>query len=177
MAAALTLLALGALPAYAWNSTPGPTTPSGTSIALGGSITDNAPLTLTANGPGTSPSVCVPSSTFGCIIFKVFAGTCSSFSTTTTYFTSIVAVTTASQGASHTYTSAAFTPLAAGNYVWVDTYSGTTGTNPYPTASFGCEPFTVNAPHGAPEFPAGLGILMALALPAMMLLKRRLPTQ
>jgi hypothetical protein len=44
---------------------------------------------------------------------------------------------------------------------------------------FGCEPFTVNAPppHGVPEFPLGLPALLALALPLMMLLRRKLPSQ
>src|SRR6267143_1704055 len=40
-----------------------------------------------------------------------------------------------------------------------------------------CEPFNVTAapPHSVPEFPLGLPALLALALPAMILLRRRLP--
>src|SRR5437870_8078040 len=92
-AAALALLSLAALPAYAWTSTPGATTLNHPTIALGGgSVSDSAPLRLTADGPSGSPAACPAGSVYGCIIFKVFAGTCSSFSTTTTYFTDIEVV-------------------------------------------------------------------------------------
>jgi hypothetical protein len=43
---------------------------------------------------------------------------------------------------------------------------------------YDCEPIKLTAvSHGVPEFSAGLGILMALALPALLLLRRLLPEQ
>jgi hypothetical protein len=43
---------------------------------------------------------------------------------------------------------------------------------------YDCEPITLaSVSHGVPEFSAGLPILMALALPALLLLRRRLPHQ
>jgi hypothetical protein len=164
LAATFALLSMSALPAYAWTTTPGATTLSSATVAVGGSQTDSALLKLTTE----------TTSSFGSIIFNVYQGTCSSH--TTLVFTATVAVTSAAMGASgHTYISPAFSPASPGNYIWLDTYTGT-GTGGYPPATFACEPFTV-APHGVPEFPAGLAILMGLALPAMMLLKRRLPQQ
>jgi hypothetical protein len=178
LTAAFTLLSLSALPAYAWTSTPGPTTLQHPTIALGGSTSDNAPLKLTADGPGVSPASCGAAGSYGCITFKVYAGTCPTSYSGPALFTNIVQVTSASQGVSFTYTSGSFTPLAPGNYVWIDTYSGTTGPNPYPSNTFACESFTVNAPpHGVPEFPAGLAALLALALPLMILLRKKLPSQ
>jgi hypothetical protein len=177
LAAALALLSLSALPAYAWTSYPGTTTLAHPTIVLGGSTTDSAPLKLTADGVSTSPASCLAATSYGCIIFKVYAGTCASYSGAA-LFTNIVQVTSASQGAYFTYVSAAYTPVASGSYVWVDTYSGTTGANPYPSNTFACELFTVNTPsHGVPEFPMGLPALLALALPLMILLRRKLPSQ
>ena len=187
LAAAIALLSTGALPAYAWSPTIYPTIQSATAIVIGGSpssITDSAPIRLPADGPGTAAATaCGTGATlYGCIIFKVYkvlTGTaCGTSTLSSSVFTSIVHVTGATN-TKVTYTSAAFTPTVAGTYVWMDTYSGTgnpvgSGNN-YPSASFACEAFTVTGSHGVPEFPIGLPLLMAFALPALMLLRRRLP--
>jgi len=178
LVAVVGLLSSVALPAFAWSSSPGPTTLNASTIVKGGSVTDSALIVLSNYGPGTSPSTCPKGSTFGCIIFKVYGGTCSSYSTSTLYFTSTVVVTSAAESSTfpsggHTYASPTFTPTSTTqlSYVWIDSYTGTTGG--YPSAKFACEPFTVS--HGVPEFPVGMPLLIALALPALILLRRRLP--
>jgi len=83
------------------------------------------------------------------------------------------------------------TGLAVGNYVWVATYSGTGSGYPKAPLAVGasapyniqivtggpwytCEPFAVTAATGVPQFSLGLLPLLALALPAMLLLRARL---
>jgi hypothetical protein len=170
------LMLLGAVPAFAWTSSV-TTTPSATSVVAGTLVTDTATVTLS---PDASP--------FGYVVFAVYSGGCTNGAPTgsqvLTHFTGSVTASNVAVTANgvHSYTSASFSTTGlSGAYVWVVYYTGT-GSGGYPRAplsatTYDCEPFTVNAPHGAPEFPAGLGVLLALALPAMMLLKRRLPTQ
>ena len=64
-----------------------------------------------------------------------------------------------------------------GNYFFYVVYSGSISEG-YPPAS-ACEPFQTTThtfpppPTGAPEFPAGMALLMALAIPALLLVRSR----
>jgi hypothetical protein len=173
LAAALALLSMGALPAYAWTSSFSTTTP--TTVIAGSTITDASVVSL-SNDAGP----------YGSVVFAVYSGSCTSGNPTGVkvlgHFggadTSTVTVT--ASGA-HPYSSGPFSTTGlSGSYVWVAYYTGT-GSGGYPrapTAGYHCEPFTVNPPsHGVPEFPVGLPALLALALPLMILLRRKLPSQ
>jgi hypothetical protein len=170
------LMLLGAAPAFAWTSAIS-TTPSATLVAAGTPVTDTATVTLTNDG-----------APFGYVVFAVYSGGCTNGAPTGAQVlghfpgpsnTNNVAVTASG---SNPYTSASFSTTGlSGAYVWVVYYTGT-GSSGYPRApatGYDCESFSVSPPpaHGAPEFPAGLAVLMGIALPAMMLLKRRLPQQ
>jgi hypothetical protein len=131
IAAGFALLSMTAMPAFAWNSSQGTTTPSASTLALGGSVSDTVPPVITNDGPSsTSPAACPAGNFFGCIVLKVYSGTCSSYSTTTTYFSTTIQITSAAESTSypsggHSYTSASFTPSTPGNYVWAVYYTGT----------------------------------------------------
>ena len=174
MLSALGIMLLGAAPAFAWTSSLS-TVPSATTVVAGISVTDTATVTLSLDsGP------------YGSVVFAVYSGGCTTGTPTGSqvlgHFTGLNTntVTVTANGA-HSYTSAAFSTTGlSGSYVWAVKYLGT-GSGGYPNAPsagyFDCEAFTVtpNVSHGAPEFPMGLPLLMALALPAMLLLRRKLP--
>jgi len=178
------LAALGAAPAFATGGTSTlSTTPSATTVVVGTATTDAATVTLsTGSGP------------FGSVVFAVYTvpatgspcpGNTPSGTQVTGRFagstaTSLVTVT--ASGA-NTYNSGPFSTvgLSPGHYVWAVRYVG--GTTGYPSSpsitGYDCEPFTVVAGVSTlrvPEFSAGLPILLALAIPALFLLRRRLPS-
>ncbi len=66
-----------------------------------------------------------------------------------------------------------YTPLSAGPYSYsVDLHQYI---SPYAEVLGPvCEPFTVVAPNSVPQFPLGLGLIVVLAVPALILLRRRL---
>jgi hypothetical protein len=175
------LAVLGAVPAFAWTSALVTTPQPSASVAVGTSISDSASLTLTHES--ATPS--------GTVIFYLYAGTCSStFASGGSLYSSTSTVGSSNNGATVSYSSGSFstTGKAAGSYVWLVRYSGGGGwpaspsTGPTITGNtsnhYDCEPITLTPPtHGVPEFPVGLPLLLALALPAMILLRRRLPTQ
>lgn len=194
------MLVLGASPAFAWHVVLPPnctsvtnqvqpcftTTNSGSSATVGATVWDTATIQLSDSGPSTyfkcaagAGSTYCP---YGYLTFAVYTGTCSGLTPTgTLVFTSNpIPVTKAAETAATTYTSNSWdtTGAAATSYVWVSTYSGT-GYMGYPKAQASCEPFILTPPqsHGAPEFPAGLPLLLAIAIPAMLLAKRRVPGQ
>ncbi len=156
-------------PAFAWSVQTFTTTASTTSAAIGTGVYDTATLQLTSDG-----------GPYGTITFYVYSGTCTSGNPTGTleYTSPAVTVTTSLKT---TYQSATFstTGLTAGNYVWVAKYSGT-GSGGYPAAKAACEPFSLfsgQPPPRVPEFPFGLAILMALAVPAMLIAKSKFAAQ
>lgn len=134
---------------------------------MGTSISDVASLTLTW-GDG---------SPYGSVVFALWAGTCSS-QTGSAIFTSTITVSgSTSYSGAYSTTSGSFstTGLSAGSYVWLVYYTGT-GTGGYPrapTSGYDCEPITLTVSHGVPEFSAGLPLLLALAAPALLLLRRQ----
>jgi hypothetical protein len=84
-------------------------------------------------------------------------------------------VLTSNDGSTKTYTSTlATTGLAAGSYVWIVSFSGISA-DPDLHALKTCEPFTLTVGHGlgVPEFPSGLALLMALAIPALLLVRNK----
>jgi hypothetical protein len=181
----LGLTALGSAPAFATTPTSSlSTTPSATTVGVGTPVTDAATVTLSA---GTGP--------FGSVVFAVYSvpatgSPCPGNTPTGTQVTGRFAGSAATSSVvvtasgAHVYTSGPFstTGLPLGNYVWAVRYVG--GTTGYPSSpsitGYDCEPFTVVA-HATtlrvPEFSAGLPILVAMALPALLLLRRRLPSR
>jgi hypothetical protein len=153
---------------FAWHIVSFSTTPSTTSSAIGTSISDSAKLQLSDNG-----------GPYGSITFKIYSGTCTTEGVPTgtlKYTSSPVPVTSAAtSGSGATYGSGpvSTTGLAAGSYVWVASYSGTAGG--YPAGTAGCESFTLfkGSPPPVPEFPLGIALLMALAIPALLLVRSK----
>jgi hypothetical protein len=152
------------------------TTPSPSDvIPVNTPIFDTSSLTL-SSGSGT-PS--------GTVYFYLYAGTCAS-PTGSPLSSSTATVGSSNNGATVQYSSATFptTGLPAGNYVWLVRYSGGGAWPAFPTSSTGgavkigtyyyhCEPISLTTSHGVPEFPIGPSLAIALALPAMMLLRKR----
>jgi hypothetical protein len=154
------------------------------SAPVGTPISDTAGLTLGLVPTATSA---------GTIYFYLYAGTCAGI-TGSPLYSHTATVGPGNNGATVQYGSGSFptTGLTAGPYVWLSRYSGG-GTSPgwpaYPASTlsgvvllsgnyYDCEPIKLTAvSHGVPEFSAGLTILMASALPALLLLRRLLPKQ
>jgi len=180
-------LVLAAAPAFAWTSSvytcignyTSSTYPSSctSNPTLGGSIIyDTAQLTLSNSG-----------SPYGSLTVLLAKGTCSSIGSTISGVSgSNPSVTT--YGTTYYVASIATSSLTSGSsYVWLTSYSGTSGGYPYaPTSGAGtnpttysgnlvdCEPFIFQATTGVREFPSGMVLLLALALPALVLMRRRL---
>jgi hypothetical protein len=131
------------------------TTLSSTTITAGGSVTDTATLA----GGTISPAA---------------SGTITFFFTTTNVCPAVSgatqvggAVTVTGNGA---YTSASHTFSTAGTFYYYAVYSGDANNN---GAASACEPLVVNpVSTGAPQFPAGMLAVIALALPALILVRR-----
>lgn len=127
-------------------------------------MSDTAKLTLSSDG-----------SPYGSVYFAVAAGTCADHGSTISNQTYAVTGT----GTTYPTESISTTAYSAGSYVWLVHYSGT-GSKGYPRApSSGqdCEPFTLTSlppPTSVPEFPFGMALLMAMAIPALVLFKRKL---
>ena len=181
---AIGMMLLGAAPAFAWHVVlpPGCSSSSQvqpcftTSASITPTVHDSATIQISNNGP-TAGYTCPDSSScpFGYITFKVYTvvvgQSCRDGSgnpTGTLKFTSFTPVTASAQAGPTTYQSASVA-LAPGSYNWVATYSGT-GSGGYPSAMAACEPFTI-VTNGVPEFPSGMALLLAIALPAMLLLR------
>jgi hypothetical protein len=159
-------------PVFAWHIVSFTTTSSTTSAAIGTGIYDTAYLQISNNG-----------GPYGSITYHVYQGSCNSQGNPTgslVYTSPAVSVTAAaSTGTSPVaYTSATVstTTWSAGSYVWVVNYSGT-GSSGYPAAKAACEPFSLfqgpPPPPGVPQFPLGLAALMAIAVPALLLVKSK----
>jgi len=167
------------------------TLPVTSPVTAGTTITDTATIGLSNNGPP-----------FGSVIFQVFAGTCSTYSSNSpasppsgalSVFpgpssTDTVAVTSAAENSGgSTYSASISTTGLSGNYVVLSYYAGS-GSGGYPpspsttsptgavVAAYSCEPFSVSPTTGVPQFPLGsLGMLAILGLmfPALVLLRTR----
>lgn len=149
-----------AAPAFAWSSSL-----STTVHQSGSSVYDTASLTLTNDGPS-----------FGHITFVIYQGssftqgtqTCTLGSNSLKWTDSKNPITVTGSG---TYTSSTVSTSgwASGSYFFYVNYGG----GDYPQASE-CESFTI-APttQGVPEFPFGMALLVAVALPALFLARRR----
>ena len=179
--AGLLVLTSVAAPVFAWHVTSFSTSLPASSFAIGTTIIDTANLQLSAQ---TVPSTYV----YGTITFSVYKGTCNPATGlgTGTLVTSLAAVTvtSASNGASHPYPSPGWssTGQSANSYYFVAVYSGSSSQSiggvlygGYPGATAGCEPFTLfkGPPFGAPEFPLGPLLVIALALPALLLIRSK----
>ncbi len=155
-------------PVFAWHIVTFTTTASTTSAAIGTGIHDTANLQLSSNG-----------GPYGTITFYVYKGTSCDVGGTPVYTSTPVSVTSAatcSGGANYNSPTVSTTGWSAGNYVWVAHYSGT-GSSGYPSATATCEPFSLfqgpPPPPGVPQFPFGLAALMAIAIPALLLVKSK----
>jgi hypothetical protein len=162
--AILAVLALGmnSVDAFAWHSTL-TTTLSSTTVIIGNGIYDTATLTV-SNGGNTQPS--------GYIIFSIYSGSCSNGKPTGALIATLPQVKVTHAGS---YQSAVWNTAGqqAGNYVFVVKY---TGGNGYPSATAACEPFMLVNGSSVPEFPLGsigFGMLFAIALPMLMLIRKR----
>jgi len=133
------------------------------SYAIGTTVSDTAKLYLTSDG-----------GPYGSVYFAVAAGVCSDHGSAISNQTYAVTGT----GTTYPTESVSTTGYSAGSYVWLVHYSGT-GSGGYPRApSTGndCEPFTLykgTPPTGVPEFPFGMALLMAMAIPALVLFRRK----
>jgi hypothetical protein len=175
------VLAIGAIvPAFAWTSTlttqiqcNGSPCSSTVSIPAGTVLQDKATLTL------TKESSCLGSgSNCGTVSFYVVSGaapkSCPSKLPSGAVAEGVSVVpTSADSGTPQTLYSSNPT-LAAGTYYFYVVYSGTTGGG-YP-AAYACEPFSGGAfpppPSGVPQFPLGMGLLLVLAIPGLLLAKK-----
>lgn len=164
-------------PAFAWTSTlntcvgsySSSTYPSectvNPSYTVGTTVSDTAKLYLTSDG-----------SPYGTLYFAVASGSCAN---PTVLDISITGASPTVTGSGDTYYTASIstTGLSAGTYYWLVYYSGT-GSKGYPRApssGYDCEQFTlVSAPPvSTPEFPFGMALLLAAAIPALVVLKRK----
>jgi len=178
------LMVLGASPVFAWHlqgcdvATPcaGFTThinPS-TIVVAGTALTDTANL-IGCDGSHACGSA--SGSITGSIVWKAYTGgTCAG--TVVSHWPGSAASDTKAGpfGNPATVVSDSFSTTGlVGAYSFQATFVGT-GSWAFTTVG-PCEPFNVTAapPHSVPEFPLGLPALLLLALPAMILLRRRLP--
>jgi len=194
--AAIALAVAGVAPAFAWHvasfssqiycnngTSASPSWAPCTSSQLSNintQIQDHATLLLSDNG-----------APYGTVSFYVYSGG------STTYFNNVdTHVCTIKTGATLVWTDSAnpqsvgsasqttpgqsFTSStvtgSAGTYFFYVSYSGT-GSGGYPAGSL-CEPFTaLNSfpppPTGVPQFPLGMALLLALAIPGLLLIRSR----
>jgi len=152
--------------------------------AIGTTVTDTVTFCLST----TSSTFCAASTkatvtcaqganTKGTICYEVHSGTCASIGALVSPgpSPSSTAVLTSNDGSTKTYTSTlSTTGLAAGSYVWIVQYSGMSVNTDLHTLKT-CEPFTLTVGHGlgVPEFPSGVALLMALAIPALLLVRSK----
>jgi len=131
------------------------TTTNTTPILAGGTATDSATLVGTKFPSNTAT---------GTITFNVYnGGTCAGAATPAG--TAVVTGDNTYPGGSHVF-------AVAGTYSWNAVYSGDSAN---PTVTSPCELQIVNpVTHGAPEFPAGILLLMGAMLPALLLLRKRM---
>lgn len=172
------ILGLGAMsPVFAWtsnlNSTSLTPTSCGTSSGCAtASVTDTALLTLTNDG---APR--------GSVTFTVYAAavgaTCASSGSALWSDTESVPSTGTYVDSSHTQfsiTSASFSTTGhVGSFVWIVSYPGT-GSGGYPGVSPKCEPMkllTFPPPSTVPQFPLGMALLLAVAIPGLLLVRSK----
>jgi hypothetical protein len=114
--------------------------------------------------------------TAGKLCFEVLSGICSDHGSTLITGLNATSYTNFLGTGTHTYVrhvSLSTTGLTAGNYIWVVTYAGLTGTDKPPSRQV-CEPFKLTAfppPPSVPEFPLGSVLMMALAIPALLVFR------
>jgi len=170
LATAALLMGIGAVaPVFAWSSSlntclgnytsstyPNPCPTTTPSYPAGSVVYDTAKVYLTSNGPS-----------YGSVTFLVAQGTCGDHSTGSS--TGVTGSSQSVTGSGTTYYNAHVTITAAGSYVWLVSYGG----GGYPSQST-CEPFTITvSPPTVPQFPLGMALLMALAIPALFLVRGR----
>ena len=181
--AAAAILGLSVVaPTFAWNATlnttiycmaPGSTwvaCSSVTSIPAGTMIKDKATLTLTADG-----------GPYGTIRFYLYSGTYNTAHTcaqnvasATLFWTDPSNPYSVTGTGTTTYYSTAPSSIPSGSYFFYVTYSGT-GVGGYPAKST-CEPFSTLGfppPNPVPQFPLGMGLLLAAAIPGLLLVRSR----
>lgn len=161
---------------FAWTATPG--TPftcvasawsskcvSDPTFAVGTSVPDTAHIAFNDEGP------------YGSVVFAVASGTCGNVISVLSNVT-IGIPSTPTIAYANVTTTFSTTALSAGNYVWLVHYTGNPdGYKRYPTTGNDCEPFKLTSlppPTSVPEFPFGMALLMAMAIPALVLFKRKL---
>jgi hypothetical protein len=179
-----------AVPAYAWHSNlstqiyangvvcgpPGSSNPCG--VPVGSSIYDKATLFLSSNGKpyGTISFVVYSGSSFtngaysanGYSIPKCTLGTGNTLKWTDSLNPQSVTGTGTTQYTSSTVNTNTY---STGSYFFYVTYSGT-GKSGYPSASV-CEPFSLSSTSTVPEFPLGMALLFALAIPVLLIARTR----
>ncbi len=168
------ILGLGAMsPVFAWHDSNFSTqlnpsscgTGTGCSVA---SVTDTATITLSDNGPN-----------YGAMTFDVYpaaATGCAAAAGTASLFHSVVSVVGhTDSGSDQTYqtTSAAFSTTGhVGNFVWIVSYGG----GGYPSQGPTCEQMkllTFPPPSTVPQFPLGMALLLAVAIPGLLLVRSK----
>ena len=168
------------LTTFAWTTTPGTpftcvtstntwssTCATNPSFAIGTTVYDQAKLTLSNAG-----------TPYGSVYFAVAKGTCADYGSTIINQTYAVTGT----GTTYPYESISTTAYGAGSYVWLVHFYAPPATGGgqyprYPTTGNDCEPFTLTAAYvPTPQFPLGMAVVLAAALPAMLLIKRKFST-
>jgi len=171
--AAIALAVAGVAPVFAWTITPGsPFTCVGTawsttcatnpSYAIGTTVYDTVKAQLSNDGGS------------GTITWKVYALTGVGACTTTgsALFTTTASI--AGDGSYHTIptpTGFSTTGHSAGSYAWTVTVTYSDA-----TPKSACEPFTLFTappPPTVPQFPLGMALLLALAIPALLLIRSK----
>jgi hypothetical protein len=168
---------------FAWVATPGspftcvtstgvwsPKCTADPSFAIGTKVYDTVHISFSTVGPYYS------------VVFAVANGTCTLPSGAPGYGsafknTTVTIPTTPTISSINVTTSVITTKYDAGSYVWLVHYTGgSDGYARYPSKGNDCEPFTLTSlppPTSVPEFPFGIALLMAMAVPALVLFKRK----
>jgi hypothetical protein len=110
----------------------------------------------------------------GALCEDVYQGTCASIGSLVLGLPDGVAYPSdSSSGTSTTYTLTVTTSTltGAGNYVWIVTFAANTGLYPNLPSQQVCEPFVLTSPTSVPQFPLGLLALIAMAIPALLLVR------
>ena len=110
---------------------------------------------------------------YGLVTFEVFEGTCSSIGSAVSPQPTPALFNVTGTGKTTYASTLTTTGLSAGPYVWIVHYTDpTTDRYSYPSAST-CEPFTLNSTSTVPEFPLGPVLMLALAFPALLLIRSK----
>jgi len=151
-------------------------------IISGTDISDELALTLSSQDC-SGPAGC----SYGQIYFYVYSGgssayensggTCTIKDAATLVWSDInvngYGVFSSNNGATLTYDSSKVSPqLSSGTYFFLVQYKPGSVGGTWPAASE-CEPFTISPPPTVPQFPLGIALLLALAIPGLLLIRTR----